>query len=72
MINPLMHFFKYLMQGVQCKVDEYCKVEAQETADGSWAPPKGVCTEKISCVEGNSDPECLLDGGVLDNLFKEE
>ena len=57
------------MQGVECKENEYCKVEPQESTDGSWAPPRGVCTDK-ACAEG--DTECLLDGGVLDNLFAEK
>jgi len=58
-------------EGVVCKKNEYCKVEPQETTDGSWAPPKGVCVEK-SDSDDCEGPECLLDGGVLDNLFKEK
>lgn len=57
--------------GVDCKENERCKVESQETADGSWAPPKGVCVEK-SDADDCEGPECLIDGGVLDNLFKEK
>ena len=35
-----------LIKGVVCKKNEHCKVESQETTDGSWAPPKGVCVGK--------------------------
>ena len=47
MYNLLSYdLWKNLIQGVDCKENERCKVESQETADGSWAPPKGVCVEK--------------------------
>ena len=28
---------------MKCEEEEHCEVQAQESVDGNWAPPIGVC-----------------------------
>ncbi len=40
-----------LQQGVKCEEEEHCEVQAQESVDGNWVPPIGVCVKNAMLAD---------------------
>lgn len=43
--------FTFLEQDVKCQDDEHCEVQSQESLDGSWMPPIGVCLKNAMLAD---------------------